>query len=259
MKDNRKIYEEFGWENLSEKDLKNKTNIIRDAIPKEVKTILDVGCGNGVITNELGKYYHVTGLDSSDKALTFVKTKKLKASCDNILFENDSFDLVLSSELLEHLTDEIFYKTLEEIKRITKKYILISVPFEENIEKAFIQCTECGFIYNRSYHLRSFSIKKLISYFEEYKFLFSKTFGIKVRYYNPFIAKLKHKISSSVSWIPYFWTPLEKRKTTCPNCEKNFVYKYRFNLFAFLCDCLNVIISPKKPYWLLVILEKINC
>jgi len=259
MKDNLKIYEELDWENLSEKVLKEKIQIIKDVIPKEVKTILDIGCGNGVITNELGKYFDVTGLDRSEKALSFVKTKKLKASCDNIPVENNSFDLVFSSELLEHLTDEIFYKTVEEIKRITKKYILITVPFEENIEKALIQCTECGFIYNRSYHLRSFSLKKLISYFEEFKFIFSKTFGIKVRYYNPFIVKLKHKISPSVSWIPYFWTPLEKRKTTCPNCEQKFVYKYRFNLFAFLCDSLNAIISPKKPYWLLVILEKINC
>jgi len=61
--DNTVIYEKFDWGKLQSNDLRDKINLVIDYIPEDVKTILDVGCGNGVITNELAKRYKVTGVD----------------------------------------------------------------------------------------------------------------------------------------------------------------------------------------------------
>jgi len=256
VKDNKKVYENLNWHDLTEEVLKDKIAIILKNIPTGVKTILDIGCGNGAITNVLGQHYDVTGLDRSETALSFVKTKRVKAEISDLPFADNSFDLVLSSEVLEHITDRDFDDSIMELKRVAKKYIMISVPNAENVEKSLIQCTACDYVYNRSYHFRGFNEKSLADLFSDHQLLSVRKFGKKVRYYNPLLAKLKHRISPSLSWIPYYWTPLAKRNTTCPHCEEKYVYKYRFNLLATFCDLMNVIISPKKPYWLMEIFEK---
>ena len=256
MKDNKNVYENLDWQKLTKNVLKDKITVIMQAIPKDVKTILDIGCGNGVITNELAKLYQVTGLDRSRKALSFVKTENIQSSSDNIPLPDRSFDLIFSSELMEHLPEEVFIKTINEMKRLTKKYILITVPFAENIKKAYLKCPECGFIFNRSYHLRGFDINSLKNYFPEYQMIYCEKTGKKVRYYNSVLATIKHRFSSSASWIPFYWTPKDSRNSMCPQCECKFTYFYRFNFLAFMCDMINVIISPKRPYWLIELFEK---
>ena len=254
--DNKLFYDDFEWEKLETSKLQYKIDKIMSLIPDDVNTIIDLGCGNGVITNELGKKFDVTGIDRSRKALSFVKTKKILSGCENINLPDDSFDMVFSSELLEHLEEDTFINTVNEIKRLSKKYIFITVPNNENINKSLIQCPNCKYLYNRSYHLRNFTVKKIINHFPGYKINRSLVFGKKIRYYNPFILNIKQKISPPISWMPYYWTARQDRKTICPKCEHKFEYKYKFNIFAFICDMFNVLISPKKPYWLFVILEK---
>lgn len=254
--DNKLFYEEFEWEKLNTSALQYKIDKIVSLIPDDVNTIIDLGSGNGVITNELGKKFDVTAVDRSKRALSFVKTKKILSSCDKINLPDDSFDMVFTSELLEHLEEETFINTVKEIKRLSKKYIFITVPNSENIKKSLIQCPNCKSLYNRSYHLRNFTLKDIIKQFPGYKINKDLVFGKKIRSYNPFILNIKQNISPPISWIPYYWTAKQDRKTMCPKCEHNFEYKYKFNIFAFICDLLNVIISPKKPYWLFAILEK---
>ncbi len=256
MKDNKKIYGEKAWTNLTHNILAPKISFLKEIIPDEVRSIIDVGCGNGVITNELASHYDVIGIDRSSEALANVKTQKIEASCDHIPLPDASADLVFSSELLEHLDDEVYANTVSEIKRLTKKYILITVPNQENPDKISIQCPKCNYLFNRPYHFRSFNIHKFEHDFSEFNILKHFEFGKRVRYYNPAILKIKLSISPAISWIPYYWIEKGKRDTMCPSCEHEFTYAYKFNLFAFLCDVVNVVISPKRPYWMFVLMEK---
>ena len=98
--DNKNLYEKFDWASLKEEDLKDKIIKVLDFLPEDVKTIVDVGCGNGAITNVIGKQYDITGVDRSKEALKHLKTKTVLASADNIPLPSASFDLVFSSELL---------------------------------------------------------------------------------------------------------------------------------------------------------------
>ncbi len=254
--DNRNLYEKFDWEALKSEDLREKADLIRGMIPESVKTILDVGCGNGAITNYLSDYYDITGLDRSDSALSFVKTNKIQASADEIPLSDLTYDLVFSSELLEHLEEEVLRKTVKELSRIAKEYVLISVPNQENPDKLSIRCPECNYIFNRPNHLRSLDVGRLESLFPEFERVCLRTSGIKVRYYQPFLLKMKLALSPSSSWIPYSWIAEGKRETFCPACEHQFIYPYQPNFFARSIDLLNVIISPKRPYWLIVLFKK---
>jgi ubiquinone/menaquinone biosynthesis C-methylase UbiE len=255
--DNKNIYEKYDWESLKEEHLIGKIGKILESIPDDVSSIVDIGCGNGVITNILNKKFDIVAVDRSEKAHKYVNTKKIKADADSIPLEDSSFDIVFSSELLEHLPSDILKGTISEFKRLSKKYTLITVPNSENPDKLSIVCPECGYLYNSPNHLRSFDIKKLTNFFPEYKLINTFTFGKRVRYYNRNILKLKTKFAPPKSWIPYYWMPKEKRKTTCPSCEFTFENPYKFNLLSLGFDLLNIIASPKKPYWLFALFEKV--
>lgn len=252
--DNAKFYEVFSWENFT--DAEENIKHISKMIPADVKTIIDIGCGNGLITNALSEYYSILGVDRSSRALEFVKTGKMQSDCDNIKVADRSFDLVLSSELLEHLPEETFIKTIAEFSRIAKSYILISVPNEESINKGLICCPKCKYVYHRNLHMRSFTDHSIKMNFLDFEVLKVEKFGLKVRQYHPYISKLKHKFTDPGSWIPWFWTKGESRESFCPNCEHSFVNKYKFSMVGIILDFLNIIVSAKKEFWLIVLLKR---
>lgn len=254
--DNSQVYEKFDWESLTDSSLSGKISKVLETIPEDVKDILDVGCGNGVITNVLGENYEVTGVDRSSAALKSVKTKKVQASADSIPIEDNSFDMVFSSELLEHLDDKTLKKTVSELSRLSRKYLFITVPNAENPDKLSIKCPNCNYIYNRPNHLRSFKIEILTNLFPEFELITSFTHGRKVRYYNKSLLKLKKAISPSHSWIPYFWIDKNHRSTICPSCEHEFENHYKVNVLATGVDIVNAVLSPKKPYWLFALMKK---
>jgi len=99
------------------------------------KKVLDAGCGEGFVIEYLKKngQAQFMGLDIEADALEVAKEKNpqvsfQQASVYQLPFEDNSFDLVILSEVLEHLEDPS--KALEEIKRVSKQYALISVPHE---------------------------------------------------------------------------------------------------------------------------------
>ncbi|HRR98250.1 MAG TPA: class I SAM-dependent methyltransferase, partial [Candidatus Syntrophosphaera sp.] len=108
-------YSEHTWKHYdSEGRSLERLACIKKMIPEDVKTILDAGCGNGIITNELARDYEVTALDPSAIALQYVQCAKICASIDAIPFPDNSFDLVCSNEVLEHLDDITLQKGIQE-------------------------------------------------------------------------------------------------------------------------------------------------
>ncbi len=104
--------------------------------PLNPKKILDAGCGEGFILKKLyelklGK--HLEGIDASKKAIEI--GKKLHPFLDLKLgdiykfsYKNDSFDLVICTEVLEHLDDP--QKALSDILRVSLRYVVLTVPNE---------------------------------------------------------------------------------------------------------------------------------
>lgn len=74
-------------------------------------TILDIGCGGGLLTNPLAqKGHHVTGVDLSVSSLDFArksdttgKVLYLQADAHNLPMQDETFDVVCAMDLLEHV------------------------------------------------------------------------------------------------------------------------------------------------------------
>lgn len=252
LENDRQLYEdEKHWQEVtSSVYVTEKINIIRRIIPFDVKSIGDIGCGNGIIANQLAENWWVVGVDWSWAALSNVRTIRLNAEINRLPFVNDAFDLILCSEVLEHLPKTILKKALAELSRVSHRYLLITVPNQEYLPKNYIKCPKCCHIFNAAYHLNSFSKGKLLSLFPGFRIIKAFKCGKAVRQYVPFLLKIKQQLANS--WARFS----AKRHYICPKCSFHFTYQENKNIISLICDILNRFLSSRQPYWLGVLLEK---
>lgn len=94
---------------------------------KDFRSILDVGCASGSMTNEISKILpqsKITGIDAYSKAVMYGRKKYphlnlLTADAHKIPFKSRNFDLVVCYETIEHVVDPA--KVLSEILRVVSK------------------------------------------------------------------------------------------------------------------------------------------
>lgn len=91
--------------------------------PQNNLRILDVGCGAGAILDFLrDKGYVGEGIDNNEEALKYCRDKGLKVNIgtvEKMNYEDESFDIVLASDVLEHLTDDKM--AVREVSRVLKR------------------------------------------------------------------------------------------------------------------------------------------
>ena len=96
---------------------------------KSIKKILDVGAGGGVISLKLKNLgYDVTCVELTDRYLKNLKSLGLKAvngDARKLPFKDNSFDLVICQEVLEHLPN--MGEGMSELCRVGKN-VIFTVP-----------------------------------------------------------------------------------------------------------------------------------
>ncbi|MFM1816700.1 MAG: hypothetical protein RLZ98_3395, partial [Pseudomonadota bacterium] len=149
------------------------------ALPGEAHRILDVGCGDGLITNRLPQDRHVVGMDISSVALKHVQREKREGSILEIPYADHEFDLVMANDVLEHLGTKELRRAGTEIQRVAKSYILVTVPFSEVLDaRREFSFTTCDWPHlNR--HQQSFSLERLRSLFDDFEMKIAVFSGVK--------------------------------------------------------------------------------
>ena len=177
------------------KNPRKNYGILVNLVPKKNNiSILDVGCGTGEVLNLLYKKnnkYNLFGIDISDKMIDVAKKKNNKINfsvgdSENILFEDEMFDIVITSESFHHYPNPI--KALNEFKRVLKKngkIILCDMyrPFPvRNIMNLAYKFSKTG-------DIKIYSKKEIEKFFQDTKFDIIK----KNYYYHCYIYELKNR------------------------------------------------------------------
>jgi SAM-dependent methyltransferase len=132
--------------------------------------VLNIGVGRGgledyLLSNEVDVYC----LDPSEESINTLISKfglvgKAKVGfSQSIPFDDDFFDVVIMSEVLEHLSDEVLQKTIVECHRVVRpggKFIG-TVPADEKLLENRVVCPDCGKLFHRWGHLQEFSYERL--------------------------------------------------------------------------------------------------
>ena len=102
------------------------------------ESLLDVGCGEGVLTVEWAERLgdsRVVGIDLDDPKLRSEWEKRsrpnlefLAGEATRLPFEHDEFDMACAIEVLEHVPEP--EATLAEMARVARRHLLVSVPRE---------------------------------------------------------------------------------------------------------------------------------
>ena len=145
---------------LSDKEI-NRIIETANMMPHDVASVLEVGCGDGRVSKTIGDKFNLTGIDIDTVRIKLFPGKKIIADISKLPIKNNQFDLVLSSEVLEHLDDETLLFAIKEILRVANKYILITVPFNETLPSQWVKCSKCGQIFHAWGHVRRFNLEIL--------------------------------------------------------------------------------------------------
>jgi SAM-dependent methyltransferase len=102
------------------------------------ESVLDVGCGEGVLTLEWAERLgdgRVIGIDLDDPNLRAEWTGRSRPNLEfrveeatSLSFADGEFDLAAATEVLEHVPDP--EATVAEMARVARRWLLVSVPRE---------------------------------------------------------------------------------------------------------------------------------
>lgn len=138
-----------------------RARMVAAMVPDDVESVLDVGCGNGFITRRINAK-HVVGLDPSSEALAHFEGEKVCAPAEAIPFEDGSFDAIVCCEVLEHLPSQTLAKVVREIQRVSRRAIIIGVPFDQDLRRGQVECAVCGRQYHEDLHCNRFSSSQAV-------------------------------------------------------------------------------------------------
>ncbi len=160
--------------------------VLAEKIPQQIRTLLDVGCGNGLFLKHLAdsRRFHfdrLCGTDRSTAALAFVHGERVRSGIDSMPFSNEEFEAVTCLEVLEHLPYRVYSCGLREISRVAGHYILITVPLKENLRTSLVECEKCTCRFSPQYHLRAFDQAIMQRLLDDYGFLCREVFRIQRR------------------------------------------------------------------------------
>ncbi len=107
--------------------MNDRLHQIARMIPKNVESILDIGCKDKFF-KRFGKKYTGIDLKGAEINQDLNKNQKLK-------LKDGSYDLIIFSQILEHIADP--RQLISEAKRVSKKCIIVGLPTELTLDNRF--------------------------------------------------------------------------------------------------------------------------
>ena len=127
-----------------------------------VKTVLDVGAGDGVFAHAINAHYKGKTYYGIEKSESRFKNHGYAGCCGEfpeVTSELKPYDLVICHHVIEHIEDEA--AVLKELKRLTKKYLYIATPYRSRIHMGYYRNAKGERVLDPT-HLREYTTKEIV-------------------------------------------------------------------------------------------------
>lgn len=129
---------------------------------------VDIGARDGWFSKLLAdKFDQVCALDLSKPSIFHPRIDCVVGDVIFLPFHDNTFKLVFCVEVLEHIPPNCLLKACSELERISQEYIIIGVPYRQDIRIARTKCGVCGRVNPPWGHRNTFSLRRLIALFPE--------------------------------------------------------------------------------------------
>lgn len=118
--------------------------------PGNISSLIDVGCGRGDFTIEIAQRFpqfsKVSGCDFSKETLSMAQRNSAsleritfhKANLLDMPFKNNQFDVAICINVLHHIPENDLPKAIEQLSRITTKYLIVEIKNDDNFYYHYI-------------------------------------------------------------------------------------------------------------------------
>jgi SAM-dependent methyltransferase len=111
----------------------------------EGDTAIDVGTRDGHFARLLAdRFPRVTALDLARPVIPDRRISCVAGDVRKLPFEDNSFDLVVCAEVLEHIPPTDLRDACRELARITRRRLVIGVPYKQDTRVGRTTCLRCG-------------------------------------------------------------------------------------------------------------------
>ena len=115
------------------------------SVPKGYSSVLDVGVRDGYISNLLTKNFAaVTALDLDKPEVSNEKVVAVKGDITKLDFPDNAFDVVVCTEVREHIPTDLLVQACRETSRVAKHAVLVGVPYKQDRRMGATHCVFCG-------------------------------------------------------------------------------------------------------------------
>lgn len=147
-----------------------RVSSLMNLIPDNGENALDIGARDGFLSKKLINYFNkIIAVDLVLPDIDHEKVECQIGDITNLNFLDNSFDLVLCAEVLEHIPTKNLYIACNELSRVTKEYLIIGVPYKQDLRVGKTTCLSCYKTNPPWGHINTFDLPTLTNLFSGMK------------------------------------------------------------------------------------------
>ena len=124
-----------------------QVDLVTSHVGSPADKILEIGVGNGLVSDHLKK------MGLSVTTCDFDETLKpdIVADIRELPFPDNGFDVVMAFEVLEHIPFKDVPKALTELRRISSKTVILSLPYRSSYLELVLRLPLARTLFNRNF------------------------------------------------------------------------------------------------------------
>jgi len=179
--------------------------------------------------------------------------ENLSAHSGTRILADGAFDMAMCCEGLEHFPDEIYQLARSEIMRVSKRYVLISVPFREDLVANTTKCGACAHVFHKWGHVRRFTMRTLETLLPGGALEHIEFFGKSQPFRFDIVKKINQKYGNAYAE--------PSTLTVCPACNEKSYEQPKRNLAARAMNAVDHLTQALVPtgskHWSVALYRKL--